>query len=166
MRRALLLVLWPRVPAQICNPPEAQRSYSSCWQDASKGTGLCQSTLHGNEAWLRREGDTNPWVFIDLLSDVSIGGAYFQGRDVVYDSAGNGPLYQWTTSVQIQARADTEPSWTTLGTFSSNTDRSSVAHVTFTPRTARYWRFKPVAYSQYPCLRVALSGEGSGCGGV
>ena len=85
MRRALLLVLWPRVPAQICNPPEAQRSYSSCWQDASKGTGLCQSMLHGNEAWLRREDDTNPWVYIDLLSDVSIGGAYFQGRDVVYD---------------------------------------------------------------------------------
>ena len=149
-----------------CNPPEAQRSYSSCWQDASQGTGLCRSTLHGNQAWLRREGDTDPWVQIDLVSDVSIGGAYFQGRDVVYDSAGNGPLYQWTTSVQIQARADTEPSWTTLGTFSSNTDRSSVVHVTFTPRTARYWRFKPVAYSQYPCLRVALSGEGSGCGGV
>ena len=153
-------------PAQICNPPEAQRSYSSCWQDASQGTGLCRSTLHGNQAWLRREGDTDPWVQIDLVSDVSIGGAYFQGRDVVYDSAGNGPLFQWTTSVQIQARADTEPSWTTLGTFSSNTDRSSVVHVTFTPRTARYWRFKPVAYSQYPCLRVALSGEGSGCGSV
>ena len=156
-------------PAQICNPPEAQRSYSSCWQDASKGTGLCQSTLHGNEAWLRREGDTNPWVFIDLLSDVSIGGAYFQGRDVEYDAAGNGPLYQWTTSVQIKFRLDGSASgsdWTTVDTFSSNTDRSSVVHVTFTPRTARYWLIKPKEYSQYPCLRVALSGEGPGCGGV
>ena len=158
-----------RRPPRVYNPREAQRSYSSGWQGASKGTGLCQSMLHGNDCWLRQEGDTNPWMQIDLLSDVSIGGAYFQGRDVEYDAAGNGPLYQWTTSVEIKFRLDGSASgsdWTTVDTFSSNTDRSSVVHVTFTPRTARYWLIKPKEYSQYPCLRVALSGEGSGCGGV
>ena len=46
--------------------PEAERSYSSVYNDRAVGTYTARSALDGPQAWSAKTNDKNQWVQLDL----------------------------------------------------------------------------------------------------
>ena len=96
---------------------------------------------------------------IDLKADTTVGGAWVQGLAMTTEGyfSSQAPVAYWTTSVRVYYRTSQGLEGEIGGGFTTNNDRSTANQIIFpTDFTARYFKFKPTAWNNYPCLRVAL----------
>ena len=137
------------LPANVTNPPESARMYSSTHNNAAPGTLLARSTLGSAQAWGPSSNVIGQWMQIDLGTAKRVAGIVTQGRA---DSD------QWVQSYKVQYSTDgitfTEVASTT---FVGNTDRNSKVTATL-PRTvqARYVRLLPQSWRAYMCMRAGV----------
>ncbi|XP_078352373.1 polycystin family receptor for egg jelly-like [Oculina patagonica] len=117
-----------------------------------------QATATKTGAWSARTNDVNQWLQVDLISQYTkVTGVATQGRN---------SYSQWVTKYNLQYGDDgvnflyyMELGGTEKKDFTGNTDRDTVVyHDLFPPITARYIRFRPVAWYSYISMRMELYG--------
>jgi hypothetical protein len=139
---------------ELYNPEENMRTYSSTYDGMAKGKGLAQSKLEGPEAWLRDNGDEDPWMYIKLSEVQLVTGVALQGRKTSMDPFGK-PVNQYTRFVRLAYSLDTE-TWTNIGKFQANSDRNTIKRINFDGVEALYIRIVPTSWTNHPCIRAAL----------
>ncbi|XP_078343343.1 lactadherin-like [Oculina patagonica] len=141
---------------------DGQISASSEWNDfaaASNGRLHLQEKNRINAGgWVALTQDVNQWLQVDLGSlNTIVTGVATQGRPV---------LSRWVTKYKLQYSDDgvnfqyyKEQGQSTDKEFAGNTDRNTVVyHDLNPPITARYIRFRPVAWYYQINMRVELYG--------
>ncbi|KAL9960203.1 hypothetical protein ACROYT_G033625 [Oculina patagonica] len=143
---------------------DGQISASSEWNDdtaASHGRLHLQPSGNNIGCWVARTKDVNQWLQVDLGSpDTTVSGVATQGRtDKLYNSD------QWVTKYKLQYSNDGanfqyyKEQGDTDREFAGNTDQDTVVYRGLNPPiTARYIRFRPVAWNNWISMRVELYG--------
>ncbi|KAL9983511.1 hypothetical protein ACROYT_G005695 [Oculina patagonica] len=139
---------------------DVQISSSSRWDNNhAPEQARLQFTAAGSKqgAWSSGKNNANQWLQIYLVNQYKVTGVASQGRNGRYD--------QWVTKYQLQY-SDDGVNFQDYGQgeagnkdFAGNTDKDSVVyHELNPPITARYIRFRPVAWHGHISMRVELYG--------
>jgi len=108
----------------------------------------------GDGAWCaKKKEDRTDYIQVDMGAVHSVCAVATQGEKVQHD---------WTTSYKLQLSTD-GVTWNSYRennvekVFAGNTDQTSVVKRSLSPNiTARFVRFYPVTYYEWPCLRVEI----------
>ncbi|XP_022783127.1 lactadherin-like [Stylophora pistillata] len=139
---------------------DGQISASSRWShrhDASNARLHNRASADGDGIWEPATKNTNQWLQIDLVTQHSVTRVATQGRD---------DRSHWVTKYQLQYSNDgstfqyhRERGKHINKEFSGNRDASSVvSNYLIPPITARYIRFRPLAWHWQIAMRVELYG--------
>jgi len=133
------------------NPPEAQRYYSSIFDDDAKGVKHGQSMLNSSQAWTAKTNSVGEYVKIDLLSVKSVSGVVLQGRA---DAA------QWVKTFKVSYSSD-DTTWSTITNdpvFTGNTGSGTAKVQALFPSTVqlRYIKILPQTWESFLSMRAGV----------
>jgi len=133
------------------NPPEAQRYYSSIFDDDAKGVKHGQSMLNSSQAWTAKTNSVGEYVKIDLLSVKSVSGVVLQGRA---DAA------QWVKTFKVSYSSD-DTTWSTITNdpvFTANTGSGTAKVQALFPSTVqlRYIKILPQTWESFLSMRAGV----------
>ena len=141
--------------ADLYNPLDATRSFSSIWGNDQPGFRHGASILNSTQAWSAARNDLNQWIELPVDAGLQVVAVKTQGRRN-YD--------QWVTGYQLQARLQDGRliDLRNGDTLAGNTDRNGiVTHAVQAPQGTTAIRLLPRQWYRHISLRIALETTGS-----
>ena len=143
----------------IVNPPEADRGYSSTWNDDPIGKTHAKSCLDSNGCWAAKINDKKQWMIIDLKEQKEIRGFINMARY-------NYECGQQVTKLMFLI-SDDKVMWTNCGEFEcSAVDADNYINEKYinpkrkvsigTPLNARYVKIVPTEWENHISMRFGL----------
>ncbi|XP_069121597.1 uncharacterized protein [Argopecten irradians] len=115
-----------------------------------RGTELL-SIFSPDTVWIPAEGDTEPWVQLELSNDYLVTGMLVQGRP-------NPSTNQFTKTVEVRYTSLVDKEWKSIGSFLANKDKASAINIFFpAPFVTKTVRVYPDGTSV--ALRMGLFGN-------
>ena len=140
--------------AEIYNPSEYERSYSSVWDNNKIGTGHAQSTLDSQLAWCSKHNVIGQYMTIDLGFVHIVKGVVTQGR---------GGNTQWSNQRVTRYKVSystNNVNYTPISNgkvFNGNTDSDTKRENLFYPDIqARYIRIYPQSWEHHMSMRAGV----------
>jgi len=135
---------------EVCNPPEASRSYSSTLNYDAIGTGCAQSMLDSKQSWTASMQQVEEWMQIDLGADRPIVGVVLQGR-------GDSTPQEWVTRFKVEYGSNSIRPDGVVGEFDGCSEGDSRVNVFFPSCvSARYFRLSPLEWHCRISMRAGV----------